>query len=117
MSLGRVADSRIFPVVDTLLRNGLVGSVAGLLIGEMRARDAREGSSCDGQDLVADKVEANPLGEGPVEEERSRRFKHVLTQMLPCIAVSEDVFGKALGAIATVGLLDDLEHQFRHTPL
>src|SRR5450756_1115794 len=36
-------------------------------------------------------------------------------RLLPCIALSEDVFGKALRAIPAVGLLDDFEHQFCHT--
>src|ERR1017187_7280197 len=83
------------------------------------SRDAcprrREGSSCDGQDLVTDQVEANSLGSGLVEKERCRRLKHVLAQLLPRIPLSEDVLGKALRAKAAVGLLDDFEHQFCHT--
>src|ERR1039458_5102994 len=83
------------------------------------SRDAcprrREGSSCDGQDLVTDQVEANSLGSGLVEKERCCRLKHVLAQLLPRIPLSEDVFGKALSAISAVGFLDDFEHQFCHT--
>src|ERR1035438_1012612 len=83
------------------------------------SRDAcprrREGSSCDGQDLVTDQVEANSLGSGLVEKERCRRLKHVLAQLLPRIPLSEDVFGKALSAESAVGFLDDFEHQFCHT--
>jgi len=52
-------------------------------IGEVRARDVARNFSCDGQDLVADKMETDPLGPGPVEEERSRRFKDVFTQLFP----------------------------------
>ena len=43
-------------------------------------------------------------------------FKNVLAQLLPRIRFSKDVFREALGAIAAVGLLDDLEYQFSHTP-
>lgn len=75
------------------------------------------GSSCDGQDLVADQMEANPFGPGPVEEERRRGLKHILAQLLPSIRLSEDVFSQALRAKAAIGLLDDFEHQFCHIPM
>src|SRR5258708_3221961 len=84
-------------------------------------RDARpkrrEGSSCDGQDFVADQMEANSPRPCPVEEERRGRFNHVLTQLVPRIRLREDVLGEAFGAIAAVGFLDHFEHQLRHTSM
>ena len=62
-------------------------------------------------------MEANPLGPGLVEEKRRGGLKHVLPQLLPSVPLSEDVFREALRAVAAVGLLDDFEHQFCHTPM
>src|SRR5664280_947235 len=45
----------------------------------------REGSSCHGQSLVADKVKAYPLRPWPIEEERGGRLNRVLAQLLPRI--------------------------------
>ena len=81
-------------------------------------RDARPirrgGFSCDGQDFVANEVKANLAGERPVEEEGRRCFNCVLSQLIPGISLGKNVFGKALGAVASIGFLDNLEYQFGH---
>jgi len=72
------------------------------------------GSSCDGQDFVADKMEANLRGARPIEEKCAGCFKDVLPQLVPRVRLRQDIFSEALGAIAAIGFLNDLEHQFRH---
>jgi hypothetical protein len=71
----------------------------------------REGSSCHGQNLVADKVKADSLRPRPIEKERGGCLNRVLAQLLPRIPLRENVLGKAFGAIAAVGFLDNLEQQ------
>ena len=82
---------------------------------KMRARDVAAGSSCDGQDFVADQVEANLWRSRAVKEERGCRFNHIPPQFVPRVALREDVLGQALGTIPAVSLLDNLEYQFCHT--
>jgi hypothetical protein len=61
-------------------------------IREMRTRDVAAEPSCDGQDLVADEMQANPFGPGPVEEECRRRLKDILAQLLPSITLRAEEF-------------------------
>ncbi len=77
----------------------------------------REESSCDRQDLVANKVEANSIRPRPIKKERGGRLEHVPPQLVPRIPFGEDAFRQAFGGVAAIGLLDDLEHQFRHTSI
>ena len=84
-------------------------------IRQMRARDVAR--DLNATDKISSRVETNSLGPRSVKEERRSRFKHVLTQLLPGIPFSEDIFGKTFGAIATIALLDNFEHQFRHTSM
>ena len=60
-------------------------------------------------------MKANSIGARAVEEKRGGRFHNVVTQLVPRFSLREDVFGKALGAIAPVSFLDNLEHQLRQT--
>jgi hypothetical protein len=57
-------------------------------------------------------VEPDAFGPRPVKEERSSRFNDALAQIVPGIALCEDAFRQAFGAIAAVGLVVDLEYQF-----
>jgi hypothetical protein len=60
-------------------------------------------------------MEADSLGPRAVEEKRGGRLDRVLTQFVSRVPFREDVFGKAFGAISAIGLLDNVEHQFRRT--
>jgi hypothetical protein len=62
-------------------------------------------------------VKADSLRLRPIEKERGGRLNRVLAQLLSRIPLREDVLGKAFGAIATVGFLDNLEQQFGHTSM
>ena len=48
-----------------------------------------------------------------VKKVPAHRFLHVLAQGFPCVALRENVFRKALGAV-TVLFLRHLKHQFVH---
>jgi len=77
-------------------------------------RRHREVTSCDREDLVANKVQANTVRPRLIEKVRRSRPEHALAQLVPRVALGETALRKAFGAIAAVRLLDDLEHQFRH---
>jgi hypothetical protein len=71
--------------------------------------------SSDRENLVTNQVKTNSLGRNPIEEVRSHSFVGFPTQLVPRLALFEDVPGQSLGAISTVGLLYDFKHQFLHT--
>lgn len=59
-------------------------------------------------------MQSNPFGPGAIKVECGARLENILAQFVPRVAFRENVFGKTFGAIAAVGLLNDLENQFRH---
>ena len=50
-----------------------------------------------------------------IEVERIHSFDDAPAEFVPRISLCEDAFRKALGAVATVSLLHDFEHQLVHT--
>jgi hypothetical protein len=53
-------------------------------------------------------------GLGLVKEKTAHGFLNVLAQCVPSVALREDVFGQALGAMAAVLFLCHFKHQFFH---
>ena len=92
-------------------------AIAGITLRRGALPKRREESSRDGQDLVADTMQADSFRPWPVEEECGDRFKYFLTQFLPRIPICEDVFRKAFGAVSAIGLLDSFKHRFTHTSI
>jgi hypothetical protein len=70
--------------------------------------------SCDGQNFIAYKVNANPFRRGLVEEKSGCRVDDVLTQFFPGLALREDILCQAFSAITAISLLYRLEHQICH---
>jgi hypothetical protein len=60
-------------------------------------------------------MQPNPFGPGPVKEERRSGFQDVIPQLLSSVAFGEDVLREALGAVAAILFLHNLENQFLHT--
>jgi hypothetical protein len=108
--VNRLGVSKMICRLDALSCAAIFGT--GCQRGERRKR--REESSCDQQDFVAHKVEANSLWPRPIKEERGCRLQHVLAQFVPGVTFGEDALRKAFGAIPAIGLLNDFEHQFTH---
>lgn len=50
-----------------------------------------------------------------VEEETGDSLADIVPQFVPGFGLREDIFGQALGAVAAVGFLYHLKHQFSHT--
>ena len=83
-------------------------------ISELLAPERREGASRDRKNLVADEVKTNAGGRTLIEVQRIYSFDDVPAEFVPRISLCKDAFRKALGAVAAVGLLHHVEHQFVH---
>jgi len=59
-------------------------------------------------------VQADALGDVAIEEVGANGFADVGAQVIPVVALRKDAEGQALGTIAAVGFLGDLEDQFGH---
>ena len=59
-------------------------------------------------------MKADVGGFGPVEIECLHGFLDVGPQLVPGIALREDAFGQALGAVPAISLLGHLENNFAH---
>jgi hypothetical protein len=66
------------------------------------------------QDLIPNKVEADPRRPWAIKEECGGCFNRIFPQFVPCIPLREDVFRKAFSAIPAISFLNNLKHQFGH---
>jgi hypothetical protein len=83
-------------------------------LGQVLARNVPAAASCDRQHFVPNKVKPNSLRRRLVKEKRRRCVDHVPAQFIPSVALSENIFRQALGAITAIGVLDGLKHQIGH---
>jgi hypothetical protein len=57
-------------------------------------------------------MQPDPLRNGPIEEIGLNGFADVSPEVIPGVALRENVEGQAFGATAPIGPLRDLEDQF-----
>jgi len=61
-------------------------------------------------------MKADSVGQWTIKEKCRGCFQDVFAQVLPSVRFGENAFREAFGAVAAIGLLDNLEHQFLYTP-
>ena len=71
-------------------------------------------ASCNGQDLIPHKVDANPLGLWLVEEKCRSCLNDVASQFFPRVALREYILRQTFRAITAIGVLDGLKNQISH---
>jgi hypothetical protein len=64
------------------------------------------------EDFVPYQAKANRLRLGSIEEESFDRLCHIRAQFTPGVALSHDVFARALGDAPAVGLFGNVKHKF-----
>jgi hypothetical protein len=66
------------------------------------------------QHFITHEVQSNSCWDLRVKEECGDGFANILTKLFPRVALGEDVFRKALGAVTPIRFLNNFENQFVH---
>ncbi len=72
----------------------------------------RAAASCAGQKFIPHQMQPHSGEPGLIEEKRGHRLAHILAQLLPLVALREDVVRETLGHVAAVAFLRHAEDDF-----